>query len=102
MDFLKVFTTRWRHIAPDQGYRLACSNAICSHSCANLKKGKISVTSMHGTERHSYELSKVDMCFAVIKFLESLSEKEQQNFVNIANKCLDKKVVSIENLDEKI
>lgn len=102
MDFLKTLKTRWRFIAPNQGYRLACSDPECSLSCANLKKGKISVTSLHGSERHSYELTKVDMCFAIIQFLESLSEKEQQNFVNIVNKCLDRKVISIENMDHQI
>lgn len=102
MDFLKFFSTRWKYIGSDQGYRLACSHPVCSLSCANLKKGKISITSVHGTERHSYELTKADMYFAFIKLIEGLNDKEQENFVNIVNKCLDRKVISIENLIEKI
>lgn len=77
MNFLKNFNTRWAKITGEDGsYRLLCSNPTCSLSCANLKNGKISVTSVHGTERHSYELTKADMAFTSLMFLNSLTEDE--------------------------
>lgn len=44
------------------------------------------MTSVHGTDRHSYEFSKPDMVFASITFLNSLPEKELGNFVTVFNK----------------
>lgn len=91
--------TRWTDI-PDigGGYRLACSNPICSLSCANLRNGRILTTSIHGDERHSYIFTKNDMAFAAIQFLNELSEKELHNFCNIFNKVSQENVLTCEKI----
>lgn len=99
MDFFKRFKTRWRNIAPNQGYRLACNHPTCSLSSANLKKGKISITSTHGDERHSYELTGPDMMFATVSFLNHLSELELQMFIDIFNDVSRSTILSAEKID---
>jgi hypothetical protein len=99
MNFLKNFNTRWATIpSVEGGYRLLCSNLDCSLSCANLKNGKLSVTSVHGAERHSYELSKADMTFTTLMFLNSLNENELEIFVKIFNKMAPEVVLNLETL----
>jgi hypothetical protein len=91
--------TRWNSIPNGSGgYRLLCSNPQCSLSCANLRGGRLSVTSMHGNERHSYLMSPTDMAFVTVEFLNSLSEKELQNFVNIFNKTSPEFVFNLDKL----
>jgi hypothetical protein len=88
-DYIDVLRqkTRWDKIpGDDDGHRLLCSERVCSLSCANLRNGKISVTSVHGKERHSYLFTKNDMAFATLTFLDSLSEKELETFCSIFNK----------------
>lgn len=91
--------TRWNDIPslPD-GYRLLCSNPVCSLSCANLRNGKLSVTSLHGDERHSYIFTKRDMTFAVIEFLNSLDERELTTVLNIFNKISPDYALNLEKL----
>lgn len=101
MEFLKRFRelTRWNKIPDSQdSFRLLCSDPICSLSCANLRDGKISVTSIHGDERHSYVFTKNDTAFAFIEFVNTLNEKELQNFVNIFNKSNPEFVLELSKL----
>lgn len=101
MDFQKQFKTRWNKISEDgDDYRLSCSHPTCSLSCANLKRGKISVTSVHGTERHSYELTKNDMALVSISFLNHLSEKELETFIKIFNKIAPVAVLNLEKIED--
>jgi len=89
MSFLNnlKFKTRWDNIPQSaDGYKLLCANEECSLSCANIKGGKLSVTSVHGTERHSQQLSKTDMAFLALVFLNSLSEKDFNTFLTLFNK----------------
>lgn len=101
MKFSDNFKTRWTEIPRvGEGYRLLCSNPLCSLSCANLKNGKISVTSIHGDERHSYELTKNDMLFATITFLNHLTKKELETFTKVFNKISPEMVLILEQLKE--
>lgn len=86
--------TRWDKI-PDttEGHRLLCSNNLCSLSCANIRDGRLAVTSIHGSDRHSYQFTKNDMAFAAILFLDSLSEKELEVFCNMFGKISDEYVL---------
>lgn len=89
--------TRWNRIqGTEDDYRLSCSDPLCSLSCANLRNGRISVTSTHGDERHSYLMSKSDMTFALINFLDSLSEKDLHTVTNLFNKISKDKVINFE------
>lgn len=101
MDLLKIFKTRWNKIPGTfDGYRLACNQPTCSLSCANLKNGKVSVTSIHGADRHSYEFSKSEMAVATIFFLNNLSEKELQTIVNVYNKIAPNMVLTLGKIEE--
>ena len=91
--------TRWDNIPQTtDGYKLLCSNAECSLSCANVKGGKLSVTSIHGTERHSQQLSKMDMAFMSLLFLNSLSGKDLSTFVNLFNKSNENFILEVKVL----
>lgn len=91
--------TRWDNIPSiSGGQRLLCSDPECSLSCANLRDGKLSVTSVHGNDRHSYSFTKNDMAFVVISFLDQLSEKELQNVCNIFNKVSPEYVLTLEKI----
>jgi len=85
LDKLKK-DTRWDNI-PDlpESYRLLCNSSMCSLSCANLRDGRLSVTSVHGAERHSQTLTKKEMAFISAIFLNSLSEYDMLTFLNIYN-----------------
>jgi len=85
LDKLKK-DTRWDNIPsiPD-GYRLLCNNPTCSLSCANIRDGRLSVTSVHGEERHSKTLTKKEMAFITALFLNSLSEYDLIAFTHIYN-----------------
>lgn len=101
-DYLEHFRkqTRWSEIlGSEDAFRLLCADSDCSLSCANLKNGKISVTSMHGATRHSYELSKRDMAFAMFIFLNSLTEKEASNFCKAFNKVSPRLILELEHLE---
>lgn len=91
--------TRWDSFpeVPDS-YRLLCSDKLCSLSCANLRHGRISVTSVHGSDRHSYVFTKNDMAFAAIAFLNELSEEELKAFCNGFNKVSSEFVLSQEKV----
>lgn len=79
--------TRWDDIPKtNNDFRLLCNDPECSLSCANIRNGKLSVTSIHGDERHSQILTKNDMAFITLKFLESLNEEELRTFCHIFNK----------------
>lgn len=79
--------TRWDRIPNrENAYRLLCDHPDCSLSCANLKDGRLLVTSVHGEDRHSYQFRKNDMFFATLLFLDSLSEKELEIFFHTFNK----------------
>lgn len=98
LDKFKL-TTRWDSIPNyKNGYRLLCDQPSCSLSCANLRDGKFSVTSIHGEERHSYSLSKNDMAFATALFLNSLSKEELETFAKVFNKVSPLFVLNIEEL----
>lgn len=92
-------TTRWDNI-PDspENYRLLCSDPLCSLSCANLKNGKLAVTSVHGAARHSYMFTKADMAFTTLMFLNSLSDKELEVFVKMFNKISNEYVFNLEKI----
>lgn len=91
MSLIDNLKTRWNKISSfGDDYRLSCSHPVCSLSCANLKKGRISVTSVHGIERHSYEFTRDDMAFATVKFLSSLSKKELRDFFLVLQENLEK------------
>lgn len=78
--------TRWNLIpGTTNQYRLLCSHPECSLSCANLRSGKLSVTSIHGADRHSYLLTKNDMAFVTIDFLGSLTPEELNGFCKLFN-----------------
>jgi hypothetical protein len=97
-DTLKA-KTRWDNIPEaSDAYRLLCSAPICSLSCANLKNGKLSVTSVHGTERHSYAFTKNDMAFATISFLDSLTQAELEIFIKMFNKISPEFVLNFEKI----
>lgn len=101
MDFLRYFKTRWNKISEgSDDYRLSCSHPTCSLSCANLKKGKISVTSVHGTERHSYEMTKNDMAVVTIGFLSHLSEWELETFIKIFNEISPISTLNLDKTEE--
>lgn len=91
--------TRWDNI-PDteDGYRLLCSNPVCSLSCANLRNGRLAVTSMHGNDRHSYLFTKHDMVFATLEFLNTLSETELHTFAGMFNKVSPDLVLNTEKI----
>lgn len=91
--------TRWDTI-PDEikGFRLLCNDPECSLSCANLKQGKLSVTSIHGNERHSYLLSKKDMAFVTLCFLDSLSETDLESFCKMFDKVSSDFILRVEKI----
>ncbi len=91
--------TRWDNIPQQEdAFRLLCSDPQCSLSCANLKNGRISVTSMHGTERHSYSMSKSDMVLATLFFLDSLEDADMEKFCKIFNKLSPEGVLTYEKI----
>ena len=91
--------TRWDKIPDNKGYRLSCSNSQCSHSCANLRGGRLSVTSVHGTERHSYIFTKRDTALAMLSFLDTLPKADLENFCKIFNKMSEEFVLNVEKLE---
>lgn len=100
-DFLDKFKvqTRWAAIPNmENGYRLLCNHETCSLSCANLRNGRLSVTSVHGESRHSYVLSKKDMAFITTAFLDSLSKEELDTFTKIFNKISPEYILTAEEL----
>lgn len=101
-NFLDKFklNTRWATI-PDatSGYRLLCNHESCSLSCANLRDGKLSVTSVHGDYRHSYVLTKKDMAFLTTVFLNSLSKEDLETFTKIFNKTSPDFVLAVEEIE---
>lgn len=100
-DYLAKFRerTRWNPIpGTDHDFRLLCSNQVCSLSCANIRDGNLAVTSVHGSERHSQVLSKNDMAFLAILFLDTLSEKELNSFCNVFNKISPDFVLKLEKI----
>lgn len=98
IDRLKL-QTRWDSIFNEnESYRLLCNHPTCSLSCANLKKGRLAVTSIHGTDRHSYMLSKKDMAFLTALFLDSLSKEELETFSKVFGKISDAYVLNIEEI----
>lgn len=70
-------------------------------SCANIKNGKLHVTSIHGVDRHSQELSKNDMVFTTVVFLNSLSDIELEGFTKIFNTLSPTKAINLENIDKE-
>jgi hypothetical protein len=97
-DKLKL-QTRWDTILNEKdSYRLLCNHATCSLSCANIRKGKLSVTSTHGAERHSYILSKKDMAFLTAMFLDSLSEEELKTYCKAFNKISTEFLLNVEKI----
>ncbi len=91
--------TRWNDIpGTENGYRLLCSDPVCSLSCANLRNGRLSVTSIHGQVRHSYLFTKKDMVFTIMKFMETLTSEELSTIANVFNKVSQDHIMSIEKL----
>lgn len=73
--------TRWDDIPQEpDAFRLLCNQPVCSLSCANIRNGKLAITSIHGNERHSYILTKKDMAFLTAVFLAHLSKTELETF----------------------
>lgn len=100
MDFFDKIKskTRWNTIPGTEGsFRLSCSDESCSLSCANLRNGKLSTTSMHGNERHSYTLSKNDMAFATLMFLRELSTDELIRFCNMFNNSNTTNILTVKD-----
>jgi len=58
-------------------------------SCANIRNGRLSITSIHGSERHSYALTKKDMAFLTAVFLSHLSKTELETFNRIFKSVSD-------------
>jgi hypothetical protein len=92
--------TRWDTIPQtSDGFKLLCSNPECSLSSANVKGGKLSTTSMHGNERHSQQLTKMDMAFMTLLFLNSLSEKDLNTFLILFNKSNENFILNLEKVN---
>lgn len=82
--------TRWDAIPQEaDAFRLLCNQPVCSLSCANIRNGKLSITSIHGSERHSYVLTKKDMAFLTATFLAHLSKSELETFTKIFKSISD-------------
>lgn len=62
-------------------FRLLCNANSCSLSLANVVNGMLSISTVHGTERHSSLLSHEDMLFIVSQYLNSLSSKDRENIL---------------------
>jgi hypothetical protein len=89
LDKLKS-QTRWDNIPQEpDAFRLLCNQPVCSLSCANIRNGKLAITSIHGSERHSYILSKKDMAFLTAVFLSHLSKTELETFNKIFKSISD-------------
>lgn len=88
--------TRWRDLK--HGHRLLCNNEDCSLSCANILNGRLSVTSIHGTERHTYQLEEDDMLFLILEFLSSLAEDKLIYFCKLFNKKSEDFLLNLEKL----
>lgn len=104
MDFLQKLKdkTRWDYIPNENSaYRLSCSHPVCSLSCANLRNGRLSTTSIHGEERHSYVFTKNDMAFSALEFLNSLSEKDLSTFCKMFSKLSPEYILNLEKLQVK-
>lgn len=101
LDFLTRLKekTRWDSIPQsDTGFRLLCSDPSCSLSCANLKNGRFSVTATHGTERHSYTLSKNEMVFISLLFLDSLEDEDMEKFCKLFSKLSAEGILTYEKI----
>lgn len=78
---------KWTNInESNDKFRLLCDNEYCSLSVANLLKGKIHITTIHGNERHSYTFSNKDMLFVVSQFIKNLSPSDRQSLLNFYRK----------------
>lgn len=72
---------RWVQIEKNR-YRLLCSGDSCSLSLANLLNGKIHITTIHGSHRHSYTFDDYDMQFIILQYLSSLDDEKREKIVN--------------------
>lgn len=89
LDRLKI-QTRWDSIPQElDAFRLLCNQPVCSLSCANIRNGRLAITSIHGNERHSYILTKKDMAFLTAVFLSHLSKTELETFNTIFKSISD-------------
>lgn len=100
LDKLKI-QTRWDDIPQEpNGFRLLCNQPVCSLSCANIRNGKLAITSIHGNERHSYILTKKDMAFLTAIFLTHLSKTELETFNTIFKSISDESNELVLNSEE--
>lgn len=100
-EYLERFKskTRWDNIPTlVDSYKLLCSGPECSLSCANIRGGRLSVTATHGNDRHSQVLSKNDMVFATMAFLNSLSREELEIFCKIFAKSSPNYILNLETI----
>jgi hypothetical protein len=54
---------------------------------------------MHGNERHSQQLTKMDMAFMTLLFLNSLSEKDLNTFLILFNKSNENFILNLEKVN---
>lgn len=91
--------TRWDTIpSMRNAYRLLCNHEVCSLSCANAKNGRLSITSVHGADRHSYTLTKKDMTFLTLMFLDSLNTQDLDILTKLFNKLSEEHVLTSEKI----
>lgn len=75
--------SKWTNIDDNYTkYRLLCNSENCSLSICNILKGKLHISTIHGTERHSYTFTNQDMLFMFSEFIKSLSPKDKQELLN--------------------
>ncbi len=74
--------SKWAQIEnSNDRFRLLCSNSTCSLSIANLLNGMLSISTIHGSARHSTLLSDEDMKFIVSQYLNNLSIDEREKML---------------------
>lgn len=88
--------TQWSKIDKQDRFRLRCGNDSCSLSCANIANGRLSLTSVHGNERHTYQLTSKDMLFLTLDYLKYLNSKDLETFIKLFNKVSDDYTLSVD------
>lgn len=62
-------------------YRLLCNHKDCSLSICNLDNGRISITTLHGGNRHSMVFDNNDMIFIMSQFISRLSKSDREKLL---------------------
>lgn len=89
--------TNWTKVDNQNRFRLRCSGEECSLSCANIASGRLSITSTHGNERHTNLLTKKDMLFVTLMYLNSLEKNDLDYVIRLFNKVSDDYTLSLKN-----